>query len=411
MAILTGIQTRSYMVGRIKAGDKDEEGRPHRLEGFRFTSPSPKVAGEIAEFYHGEEPRPWGRQWEVYTSLTEIAVALPPGNLVINQSMMRWSGGGPTMVCDGVTTTRPGRGPCQCPQPDDPDDPDSVWAAINERRRLAGQKNPAGCYPYTWINVSLPDIGGFGVWKLLSKSENAAAEIIAQAVLLERARAAGQFLPARLALEYRESRVDGLLRQYNVPALRINDSIRALAAKGGEFAGRPLAEQLPPAPGQARAITTGSSAPPPTATPSPGVPAPAVAGEVIDDGIADAEIVDEWLDAALRTAESLTTEEAGRRLFIATAARARAGDCEPADAGRVQATISARIADLRSDLAAELDPADPWAVKAADLAGEPDADAALAELGEAHAAGQVDQARAARVRAAILVRYPKATAA
>ncbi len=260
MPILAGIQRRNYVIGRIRAGDKDEQGRPHRLEGFRFTTPSPKVAGEIAEFTQGDTPRPWGREWEIYTRIREIAVALPPGDLVISQAMMRWSGGGPTMVCDGVTTSQPQRGPCQCPQPADPGDEDSAWEAIRERRRLAGLKTPKGCYPYTWINVALVDIGGFGVWRLLSKSENAAAELIQQATLLERARAAGQYLPARLALEYREARVDGVLRQYNVPVLRIDPSVRAIA--NGEFAGRSLADQLPPAPGeQRRAITGGTAAP------------------------------------------------------------------------------------------------------------------------------------------------------
>jgi hypothetical protein len=260
MAILAGIQRRSYVVGRIRAGDKDEKGRPHRLEGFRFTTPSPKVAGEIAEWTGGDQPRAWGREWEVYTKVREIAVALPPGDLVISQAMMRWSGGGPTMVCDGVTTSQPQRGPCQCPQPEDPGDEDSVWEAIRERRRLAGMKTPQGCYPYTWINVCLVDIGGFGVWRLLSKSENAAAELIQQATLLERARAAGQYLPARLALEYREARVDGTLRQYNVPVLRVDPSVRAIAS--GEYAGRSLAEQLPPAPGEARrAITAAPTVP------------------------------------------------------------------------------------------------------------------------------------------------------
>ncbi len=260
MPILAGIQRRNYVIGRIRAGDKDDQGRPHRLEGFRFTTPSPKVAGEIAEFTQGDKPRPWGREWEIYTRIREIAVALPPGDLVISQAMMRWSGGGPTMVCDGVTTSQPQRGPCQCPQPADPGDEDSVWEAIRERRRLAGLKTPKGCYPYTWINVALVDIGGFGVWRLLSKSENAAAELIQQATLLERARAAGQYLPARLALEYREARVDGVLRQYNVPVLRIDPSVRAIA--NGEFAGRSLADQLPPAPGeQRRAITGGTPVP------------------------------------------------------------------------------------------------------------------------------------------------------
>jgi len=260
MPILAGIQQRSYVIGRIRTGDKDDKGLPHRLDGFRFTTPSPKVAAEVAEFTGGDKPRQWGREWEVYTKIRRIPVALPPGNLVINQAMMRWSGGGPTMVCDGVTTSKPQRGPCQCPQPADPDDPDSIWEAISERRRLAGLKTPQGCYPYTWINVCLPDIGGgSAVWRLLSKSENAAAELIQQAALLERARAAGQYLPAELALEYREARVDGTLRQYNVPAIRIDASIRAIA--NGEFAGRSLADQLPPAPGeQRRAITAGEQA-------------------------------------------------------------------------------------------------------------------------------------------------------
>jgi hypothetical protein len=291
MPILTGIQRRNYRVGQIKAGDKDARGLPHRLDGFRFTTPARSAAIEIATHYEGEEPRPWGRQWEVYTKVREIAVALPPGSLVISQAMMRWSGGGPTVVCDGVATSQPQRGPCQCPQAADPDDEDSRWEAINERRRLAGLKTPQGCYPYTWINVCLPDIGGFGVWQLLSKSENAAAEIIQQAALLEQARAAGQFLPARLALEYREARVGGMLRQYNVPALRIDASIRAIA--NGGFTGRSLVDQLPPAPGETRlAITGGAAAPvqreaarqkPPTAQQIADAAAKAATREQVED--------------------------------------------------------------------------------------------------------------------------------
>jgi hypothetical protein len=245
--ILAGIQRRNLTIGRIRSGDRDEKGRPHRLEGFRFTTSSELAAHAVAELYQGQEPRPWGRQWEVYTPVRELGMSLPPGDLVIRQAMMRWSGGGPVMVCDGETTSRPGRGPCQCPQPEDPADEESVWEAIRERRRLAALKVPQGCYPYTWISMVLADIPGIGVWQLLSKSEQAAAEIIAQAVILEKARAAGQFLPATLVLEYRESRVDGLLRQYNVPVLRVDESIRSIAA--GELAGRPLAAQLPPAHG------------------------------------------------------------------------------------------------------------------------------------------------------------------
>lgn len=296
MPIYTGIQRRNYRVGQIKAGDKDEKGRPHRLDGFRFVTPARSAADEVATYFEGNDPRPFGRQWEVYTKVREIAVALPPGSLVISQSMMRWSGGGPTMVCDGISTSQPGRGPCQCPQPADPDDEVSVWEAIEERRKLAAQKTPRGCYPYTWINVCLPDIGGLGVWQLLSKSENAAAEIIQQAAMLEQARAAGQYLPARLALEYREARVGGMLRQYNVPAIRIDASIRAIA--NGNFAGRPLTDQLPPAPGeQRRAITAGAAARPGQASQDP----PPLNAQQIADAIAVAdsrEAVERWMTVA-----------------------------------------------------------------------------------------------------------------
>lgn len=305
MPILTGIQRRNYEVGRIRAGDKDSEGRPHRLDGFRFTTPSAKVAGEVAEFTDGDAPRRWGQQWEVYTKVREIAVALPPGDLVISQAMMRWSGGGPVMVCDGMTTSQPVKGPCQCPQPADSGDEQSLWDAINERRRLAGLKVPRGCYPYTWVNVCLVDIGGFGVWKLLSKSENAAAEILQQAILLEKARSIGQYLPARLALEYREARVGGVLRQYNVPAIRVDPSIRAIAT--GDFSGRSLAEQLPPAPGEApRAITSGAAA----QIPAPRQPAPAepAAGEDHETTQAAWEDAEE---AKLRRAQEIARELSG----------------------------------------------------------------------------------------------------
>lgn len=278
--IVAGLQPRTtYEAGRIRAGDKTADGKPRRLDGFRFTSHSEALALQVAELWDGYDLRPWGRQWEVYTRCRSIAVALPPGKLVISQAMMRWTGGGPSVVCNGERTSRPAIGPCRCPQPDDPGDEDSVWRAVEERRRLAGQKVPAGCYPYTWINVALPDIDGFGVWTLLSKSERAASEIVQQATLLEAYRAAGQFCPAEVGLEYHESRVDGLLRQYNVPVLRVGKSLRAVAAELG--GGSSLAAQLPPAPRERIAISAGTprDTAPPRVVPSQVVPASPPAAE------------------------------------------------------------------------------------------------------------------------------------
>lgn len=272
--IAAGLQPRTtYEAGRIRAGDKDEQGRPRRLEGFRLTTHSENAALQVAELYDGYDLRPWGRQWEVYTRRRSLAVALPPGKLVISQAMMRWTGGGPSMVCNGQRTSKPSIGPCQCPQPENPRDEDSVWRAVEERRKRAAFKVPAGCYPYTWVNVALPDIDGFGIWTLLSKSERAASEIVQQARLLEAYRAAGEFCPAEVALEYHESRVDGMLRQYNVPAIRVGKSLRSVAL---ELGGADLAVQLPPAPRERIAITTGTTAP--QVPPPAHVPPPAAGG-------------------------------------------------------------------------------------------------------------------------------------
>jgi hypothetical protein len=352
-----------------------------------LTTRSESAAIQCAELYDGYDLRPWGRQWEVYTRCRSLAVALPPGKLVISQAMMRWSGGGPTMVCNGERTSKPAIGPCQCPQPENPRDEESVWRAVNERRRLAGQKVPAGCYPYTWVNVALPDIDGFGIWTLLSKSERAASEIVQQAKLLEAYRAAGEFCPAEVALEYYESRVDGMLRQYNVPAIRVGKSLRSVAA---ELGGRDLAVQLPPAPRERIAITAGPAAE--------------------DAGIVDADIVASWLDGALAAAMTLPDEESGRKLWRESSAAGRAGEIADADARSIQDLIKARLADLRSDAAAELEPEDPWAVKVEGLDSVPDAGDALGELEGLREAGAVDPARAARIRAAILVRFPQAAA-
>lgn len=257
-----GLQPRStYRAGQIKGGDKNEKGEPRRTDGFRFTTYSHAAAEQVADLYHGYQLRPWGQQWEVYTRERELDVALPPGKLVISQAMMRWSGGGPTMVCNGKRTSKPvAGGPCQCPKPENPNDEESVWRAVAERLKLAGYKVPQGCRPHTWVNVALPDIDGFGVWTALSKSERAASEIVQQARLMEAYRAAGKFCPAKLALEYHETPVDGLLRKYNVLAIRIEKSLRTAAA---ELGSSELAAQLPPAPRERIAITAGPAAPAP----------------------------------------------------------------------------------------------------------------------------------------------------
>lgn len=266
MAINAGIQLRNHEVGAVRLGFEDlgSNGKPipHKLDKFRFTSPSLTELRQVARLYGGEVtewyPRrgqTWGRQWQVFSEADEIPIALPPGALVITQDMTLYDGGGLRRKCDGVTMSRPQVGPCQCPQPENPADPVSVDAAIMERKALAAQRHPAACKPYTRICMCLPDIGDIGAWVLRTRSEEAAAELIAKAMMLERARAAGVFLSARIAAEQRQMMTAGMLRQYPVPVIRLDDSIRAIA---NGTAGRSLADQLPPPPGQL-ALTAGPS--------------------------------------------------------------------------------------------------------------------------------------------------------
>ena len=307
MAIVAGIQARNSEVGAIRCGDQiiSKNGKPvaHKLPNFRLTGHSRKELQEAADLWGGEvtpwNTDGWGKQFQVYTQVNELPMCLPPGDLVIRQDMELYAGGGLQRRCDGRTMSRPRPGPCQCPQPDDcpwPDAPESMKAdwAIQRRKELAAQRNPEGCKPLTRISMSLPDIGdALGVWVLRTRSEQAAAEIMTKMMMMEQARARGVFLSARVAMEQRQDMLGGVLRQYPVPVIRLDDSLRALAE--GTAGARSLAEQLPPRPAQlaiARpahvplGITTGAAA----AVPDIAVTAGTLADEAAQAATRDAVV-------------------------------------------------------------------------------------------------------------------------
>ena len=250
------LQQRNSVIGTLHPGDKitiNDKLVPHALENWRITTHSRTTAVQLADLYGGQ-PLRWGKQWEVYTEVDELPVALPPGQLVITQNMERWSGGGCLMRCDGERATFPAVGPCTCPTPENPDDEASWWEAAEKRKELVGLKVPRGCKPYTRLALVLADIGGVGVFKLTSTSEQAAAEIGKQAVILEKHRARGIFLPARVAIEARTALVRGQTRNFVVPVLRLDNTIREIMS--GATAFLEMARQLPPPPGTL-AITAG----------------------------------------------------------------------------------------------------------------------------------------------------------
>lgn len=74
------------------------------------------------------------------------------------------------------------------------------------------------CKPYTRLNVILPDIKFGGVWRLESKSWNAAQELPGMAQILTQLQAQG-ILEGYLQIDKREKITDGKKRKFIVPKL------------------------------------------------------------------------------------------------------------------------------------------------------------------------------------------------
>lgn len=263
------LQRRSMQIGEIRIGtSKEVPGKsyrqPVRLDSFRFTTASEQAANAVAEKYGGQVA-PWSQRkgrWEVVTSRTAIDVWVPPRGEAVDANMEIWDGPKRLRVCDGLMTSFPSRKPCVCPQPGNPDDPDSVEQARNERIRLSGLKPPQGCKPITRINVTIPDLPGLlGVWRLNTGSVNAAVETADSGEAMEIAREGGVYLPAVLRLEWRTRSADG--KPYPVPVLQIGLSMREIAA--GALPAGPsglLAQLQGAAPGERKAIESASAQPP-----------------------------------------------------------------------------------------------------------------------------------------------------
>jgi hypothetical protein len=260
MAILD-IQRRGQQIGRIRIGQQVATGsgkmRPARLDTFRFTTGSRVSADAIAELYGGTV-RDWEGQFEVITKQNAIGVTVPPRDQVVSQWYEMWNKGGCLRRCDSQTETI-SNGPCQCPHAEDPSDAGAVANAAAKRAAMAKSNPPQACKLVTRISVMIPDLPGLGVFRLDSGSYYAAVEIGDSAALMQMARDKGIFLPAMLRIEQRKRVAGGTTTPYPVPVLEVLATFRDIATGAIEAAG--IAAQLPPAPGERRAITSGQPAP------------------------------------------------------------------------------------------------------------------------------------------------------
>ncbi len=193
---IINLQQRLREVGRIRLGDKADNGAPRRLNKVRLTSPDRHVLEQAAALYGGKV-RPWAAekgQFELYVEAEEIPFFVSP--VPISQWYETWSGGGCKRRCDGRRNEITG-GDCEC----DPEDRE--------------------CKPTTRMSILLYELPGLGVWRLESHGYYAAVELPAVAQELLNMANQGIRIPASLAIEQRTVKRDGKTNRFPVPVIRV----------------------------------------------------------------------------------------------------------------------------------------------------------------------------------------------
>lgn len=269
--------------GRIRTGVKSGKAMraiPH----FRFTSHDEAALQQIADMYGGEvrswsDPKAAAGQFEVLTEAPEIRVVLPPDPLGGSPIYELWGGGGCERRCDGMTASILQQG-------EDGLEPVDVPCICAAKGELA-------CDIKTRLSVILPEVRFAGVWRLDTKSWNAAQELPGMVDMIQQMQSAG-LAYATLALKHRRSVAGGQTRKFITPMLGIPASIEQLAAGHARLGALPEGDQP-----ERLALGAGSSEEvsgddPPTSDASPPASDAAPSSDVVadDEDVVDAEIVE-----------------------------------------------------------------------------------------------------------------------
>lgn len=268
---ISDLSRRLPEAGRIRTGvkRKTRNGKeaPAAITEFRFTSHDETALGQLAEMYGGDvvpwsEPKAAAGQFELITTAPEIRVVLPPDPLGGTPIYELWSGGGCERRCDGVTAAVLQQGQ---------DGLESVDVGC-----LCAAKGEVSCNVVTRLSVIIPEVKFAGVWRLDTKSWNAAQDLPGMVDMVQSTMQSHGLSYALLSLQQKRSVQAGETHRFTVPVLSLPVSIETLAA-GGSRLGELPSQSLP---------ELGTSSSGASELSSPLVEAP-------DDEIHDAEIVDE----------------------------------------------------------------------------------------------------------------------
>lgn len=216
---LIDVQRRYTTIGEIRLGEKRTTGDgkksyPAKLETFRLTSKSLDAIKAVAERYGGSVERwPDGDAYQVITETDRLPIMLPPASADVRPyslSYELWSGGGLQRRCDGQN---------------------ALIARGDQMIEADCMCNPdqRECHPTLRVGMFLPEVSGFGTWRLASTGFNAAAELPGMLDLLGRIGQSGQMVHAVLRLEQRTSKKGGQTRKFAVPVLDLPYTLAELA--------------------------------------------------------------------------------------------------------------------------------------------------------------------------------------
>ncbi len=207
---LIELQRRLAEAGRIRMGEKTDKGAPKRLTTWRITSPDESLIAQAAGLYGGK-PEPWespsGPQFEVVTTTSELPVLVMPGYSFRQGYEYRTS---PTLVerrCDGIEMDD-GQ-PCLC--------------------NATGEDK---CALLTRLTVALPELTTMLGWRLETKGDNAARELLASMDLVRGVSGGAPFVPAKLKIVERRSSKEGQAVRFVVPVIDVQ--VRYAELLGGE---------------------------------------------------------------------------------------------------------------------------------------------------------------------------------
>lgn len=314
---IRSLATRLPDAGRIRIGIKvptsNGKSRPEKLRQFRFTSQDRTAVDQVAAIYGGEV-KPWSDpkaakgQFEVVTTSTEIRIALPPDPLGGTPIYEMWSGGGCQRRCDGETCEMLTNG--------------QDGLELNQVDCLCAAKGEMTCSVMTRLSVLLPEIRFVGVWRIDTKSWNAAQELPGMVELIRGLQDKG-IVRGLLRVEWRRQVLAGQTREFAVPTLGIDETLNELAAGHARMgalaqASAPVAEigaGNGPGEGPAQEGSVDGVEPVRDAEPAP-APDP-------DDEIVDAELVDD--DRSELDALADTTPKRSKALKAAVVAAQHAG--------------------------------------------------------------------------------------